>query len=154
MSIKGYTNISDNGLVFYVDAYNNKSYVSGDTTTNDLVNDIQGSLINGVGFNGKSFTFDGVDDYIDTDSLIPLIQNDTQGSIELWIKYPSIVNNMTMISFGKNTAITSLSIRILSDSRIICAYETNGTTQWNIITDFIDNIDKSTHLVITQDGTS
>jgi len=73
----GHIPIVNDGLVFYVDAYNNKSYISGDTTTNDLVNDIQCSLINGVGFNDKSWTFDGVDDFIDGGDMFNFNRFDT-----------------------------------------------------------------------------
>jgi len=59
--------IVNDGLAFSIDAYNRKSYVSGDTLTYDLsYNDVSyGTLINGVGFNNNTWTFDGVNDYID-----------------------------------------------------------------------------------------
>jgi hypothetical protein len=61
------SNIVTDGLVFYVDAANPSSYISGDTTTNDLILDNNGTLTNGVGFsteNNGSWTFDGTDDYV------------------------------------------------------------------------------------------
>jgi hypothetical protein len=55
------------GLVFYLDAANTKSYVSGSTTWNDLSRSgNSATLINGPTFNssnGGSIRFDGINDY-------------------------------------------------------------------------------------------
>ena len=59
--------IVKDGLVFYMDAANPKSYVSGDTLCYDLLGDNVGSLQNGTGFNPVNngvLTFDGTDDNI------------------------------------------------------------------------------------------
>ena len=61
------------GLEFYVDAANPMSYVSGNTTTDSLVGDKIGTLINGTGFstiNQGAWDFDGIDDRF---TLRPLI---------------------------------------------------------------------------------
>jgi len=55
------------GLVFYLDAANTRSYSGSGLTVNGLVGGIGGSLVNGVGFtssNNGSFIFDGSDDGI------------------------------------------------------------------------------------------
>ena len=71
--------IVTDGLVFYVDAANPKSFVNGNTTWNDLSRSSNnGTLINGPTFdsgNGGSIVFDGVNDYYlgDFNSII----NDT-----------------------------------------------------------------------------
>jgi len=60
--------IVTNGLSFYVDASNTKSFVSGSTVWNDLtINSNNGTLTNGPTFsrnNGGSIVFDGVDDRV------------------------------------------------------------------------------------------
>lgn len=59
--------IITDGLVFYVDAANPKSYVSGSTTTDSLVGNITGSLINDTSFSTDAqgtWVFDGTDDAI------------------------------------------------------------------------------------------
>ena len=58
--------IVTDGLVFYVDAANSKSYVSGSNSVDNLRDTLTntGTLINGVSFdsaNGGSFDFDGQD---------------------------------------------------------------------------------------------
>ena len=64
-------NIVEDGLVFYVDPMNLRSYVSGSETTFSLFPSssikLTGSLINDVSGsmgNKSSFNFDGVGDYI------------------------------------------------------------------------------------------
>jgi hypothetical protein len=59
--------IITDGLIFYLDVANSKSYISGSTTTNDLISNIDGTLENGVSYSSDnlgSFVFDGVDDYL------------------------------------------------------------------------------------------
>jgi hypothetical protein len=60
--------IVKNGLVLCLDAANPRSYSGSGTVWNDLSgNGNNGTLVNGVGFsasNNGSFTFDGVNDYV------------------------------------------------------------------------------------------
>jgi hypothetical protein len=76
------------GLVFCLDAANNKSYVSGSTKWNDLSRGgSNGTLINSPTYNssnGGSIVFDGVDDYVESTNLTNLGYNTWSG----WI-YPT-----------------------------------------------------------------
>jgi hypothetical protein len=67
MSVSGPGRVIDNGLVLYLDASNNKSFVSGSTTWFDVSrNGNNGTLTNGPAFNsanGGSIVFDGSNDY-------------------------------------------------------------------------------------------
>lgn len=93
--------IVKDGLVFYVDAANPKSYVSGDTTTNDLISNITGTLENGTGFSGEnngSWSFDGTNDYIDCGNIIE-IKNNSEVTISFWAK---IEDTSFRILFGQN----------------------------------------------------
>jgi hypothetical protein len=59
--------IVSDGLVFFLDPANKRSYSGSGTSTNSLVSGIGGTLVNGVGFtssNNGCFIFDG-NDYID-----------------------------------------------------------------------------------------
>jgi hypothetical protein len=96
MAVKGYQNIVNDGLIFSVDAYNTKSYVSGDTNTYNLVsNSVSGgTLLNGVGFNNKWWEFDGISDYIDigkNNLLRPdeAYLNSTGFAVEAWFNLSS-----------------------------------------------------------------
>jgi hypothetical protein len=93
MSTSGYTNIVTDGLVFYIDAFNNKSYIGSSSVVSDLtINNNNGTLNNGVGFGDESWTFDGVNDYINIGK--PSILNITTTlTIEVWFKvnnYPNV----------------------------------------------------------------
>jgi len=63
-----HTGITKDGLIFWVDAVDDKSYVGTGTTCTDLYdNSLSGSLINGTTFNTEGyFDFDGSNDYIHT----------------------------------------------------------------------------------------
>ena len=59
--------IVTDGLVFFLDAANTRSYSGSGTSSNSLVGGIGATLVNGVGFtssNNGTFTFDGTNDYI------------------------------------------------------------------------------------------
>lgn len=81
--------IITDGLILALDAANSKSYVSGSTTWNNLVNStISGSLVNGPTFNtgsGGNIVFDGVDDYVDTPYITPISTSDF--TFATWLKF-------------------------------------------------------------------
>jgi len=64
--------IVSDGLIFYLDAANKRSYSGSGLTANGLVGGIGGTLVNGVGFgatNNGYFNFDGTNDYINVPSI-------------------------------------------------------------------------------------
>ena len=79
--------IVTDGLEFYIDAANPKSFVDGNTTWNDLSRSgNNGTLTNGPTFdsaNGGSISFDGVNDYVDFTDNFTLTNNITVSS---WVK--------------------------------------------------------------------
>jgi hypothetical protein len=82
--------IVSDGLVFYIDAANPRSYSGTGLTANGLVGGIGGTLINGVGFtssNNGSFIFDGTNDYINFGNSSTLQQS--TGSLSAWTKASS-----------------------------------------------------------------
>ena len=82
--------ITDSSLVLYLDAANNKSYISGSTTWNDVSKvGNNGTLTNGPTFssaNNGSTVFDGVDDYA---NLGNIINSPTELSVNFWVKNPN-----------------------------------------------------------------
>jgi len=73
------------GLVYYIDAANPRSYSGSGVTANGLVGGIGGTLVNGVGFGTTGtnyFIFDGVDDNIP----FTIINYGTTLTIETWAK--------------------------------------------------------------------
>ena len=102
--------ISD-GLIFYLDAANSRSYSGSGNTANGLVGGIGGTLVNGVGFtssNNGLFSFDGSNDYL----LIPYPPQLNTGSaitISFWAKWIS-------------TGTTTSTIQTLIDNNYQTAY--------------------------------
>jgi hypothetical protein len=79
--------IVTDGLVFYLDAANKRCYSGSGLTANELVGNIKGSLVNGVGFtstNNGSFVFDATDDYMlyGTNSIWAVGNTAT---LEMWV---------------------------------------------------------------------
>ena len=82
--------IVTDGLVFYVDAANSKSYVSGSNSVDNLRDTLTNTatLINGVSFdsaNGGSFDFDGQDDYMTTN--INANDYQTAFTVLFWVNF-------------------------------------------------------------------
>jgi hypothetical protein len=118
MAVKGYQNIVSDGIVFYVDAANRKSYLGSGVDWDDLSgNEYNGTLINGPTFdsgNSGSLVFDGLDEYISCGNENNL--QITEGSVCCWIKtsapgsgFRSIITkqwNYGLFTSNNNTLIT------------------------------------------------
>ncbi len=151
--------IVTNGLVFYVDAANPISYVSGGTNCNDLsVTNLNGVLENGVGYDADnlgSFVFDGVDDNINctNNSLFDFGITDAF-SIETWVKFDDLTGFRFIVSkwvrptisdvrgYTMTTNVDRLTLRIFSSNTSIIIVES----------DPILNTGLWYHLVVTYDG--
>ena len=89
--VTGTPRMVTDGLVFYVDAANTKSYSGSGTTWTDLSRtQTSASLFNGPTFdnsNGGSISFDGTNDY----GSIPSISNQltNECTAQVWVKIPS-----------------------------------------------------------------
>jgi hypothetical protein len=82
--------IVTDGLVFYVDAGNSKSYPGSGTTWSDLVGSNNGTLVNGPTYNsanGGSIVFDGVNDGARSTNTTE--HQVTVGTIQAWVKSSS-----------------------------------------------------------------
>jgi hypothetical protein len=117
-TLSGGPNIVVDGLVLYLDAANQYSYVSGSTAWNDLSrSNNNGTLINGPTFNsanGGSIVFDGIDDYVSFVSN-PSLTN--QITVEVWIQLSSTLPNGTAWILGRES-----SYRILYNSGVFFGF--------------------------------
>ncbi len=115
--------IVSDGIIFYIDAANQRSYSGSGITVNSLVG-IGGTLVGGVGYtstNNGSFSFDGVDDYVN----IPYPSGLNSGSpitVSLWAKW---------ITTGTTTA----TIQTLLDNNYQTAYQSGPGTIGFVIQD-------------------
>lgn len=112
----GGPNIITNGLVFYLDAANSISYISGSTTWNDISRtQTSGSLINGPSFNssnGGAIVFDGTNDYTRFANSTNL---DSQAiTMENWV-YPTSTLSQQGFIFEKGFVNTQYSNWFYSD---------------------------------------
>ena len=86
MGTKYNPNIVRDGLVYYIDAANTRSYSGSGNTAYELkLSGIGGTLVNGIGFssaNNGSFIFDGTNDYIQVP--VNYIPTGNQVTICLW----------------------------------------------------------------------
>jgi len=112
--------IVKDGLVFYLDAANPKSYVSGDTIANDLISNINGTLENGTGFleeNNGSWSFDGSDDIILVNYSSELISNLDNMSIEIWMNVGAIGSKLIQIITNRDNSDSKTTMSINLDNR-------------------------------------
>ena len=111
--------VNDSSLLFYLDAVNTKSYVSGSTTWTDISKGGNtGTLVNGPSFssaNGGSIIFDGTDDYCNVP--ISAVPTGSQATVSFWTKF-----NVTQAS------------------SIFSAYNSAGQRQINIHLTWSDSI--------------
>lgn len=156
MSVGGFGNsgngIVTDGLIFSVDAYNQKSYVSGDTTTNDLTsNGNNGTLVNGVGFDDKTWTFDGVNDHINFGDVDVL--NSSPITVEFWMNPTSYGG----IGFGR--IISKVSVQFPSNgfdvflnggSNKSMGVKINGVN--NLADNNLIFLDELVHIVVTHES--
>lgn len=94
--------IVTNGLQLWLDAGNSSSYPGSGTTWYDLsVNQVNSTLVNGVGYsssNGGTLTFDGSNDYVDTNQSLA----STSFTISAWYKCTNSSNYRMIISKETN----------------------------------------------------
>ena len=93
MSYKYGPSIVTDGLVFYVDAANDKSYPGSGTTWTDLIGGNNGTLTNGPTFgsgNGGSIVFDGVNDTVEGTGLSNGGGASTAQSYNFWFKVDTL----------------------------------------------------------------
>jgi hypothetical protein len=81
--------VIDSSLVLYLDAANNKSYVSGSTTWNDLsTNANKGILANGPVYNSSNsgcILFDGTDDFVNLGTIPQIAPSTGDFTFDFWI---------------------------------------------------------------------
>ena len=98
MATKGGLNIVTDGLEFYLDASNSKSYISGSTLFNDLVGTKILELKNGTLFNVDNFgslEFDGLNDYCIDSEIYNM--NKAEMTFDFWFKRYASNNTYNMI---------------------------------------------------------
>jgi|688.fasta_scaffold288928_2 hypothetical protein len=137
MGTKYNPNIVRDGLVYYIDAANTRSYSGAGLTVNGLVGGIGGTLVNGVGFgttNAGYFIFDGTNDFLNIPSST-LQFGTSDFTIQFWFKVPTILNDgKTIFSDGwglTNGGFLFYTYKVGSDERFLY-YSTSTNGVWDI----------------------
>ena len=79
---------------------------NGNTLWHNLVSNKHSGIINGAYWNGSTFDFDGSDDVITGESCLTLFTDDTDHTIEMWVKFDDVTTRRTIISGYDNNSST------------------------------------------------
>jgi prepilin-type N-terminal cleavage/methylation domain-containing protein len=114
--------IVTDGLVLYLDAGNKVSYPGTGTTWFDLSgNNNNGTLVNGVGFssnNGGGLVFDGVNDYLNLNSVSLLPVGTSDRTIVAFVKTPTVISGKQhVLHYGTSISNQAFGL-VLSDGRL------------------------------------
>ena len=117
--------IVSDGLVFYLDAANTRSYSGSGVTTNGLVAGIGATLINGVGFtsaNNGVFVLEGTNDYVSVpNGFTSYFKSNDYWSVDLWVKLLNqTVGEPVLVSAGPNIGYFDLFLEV-GDNQIYFA---------------------------------
>ena len=143
------------GLVLCLDAGNSKSYPGSGTTWTDLSGrGNNGTLVNGVGYdggNGGSLVFDGVDDNVDV-SNAPSLNFTSQLTLSSWFRFSSLPG----AELGLFRKTNQWQLGFLTSNTIRCLVFTNGTTGWTDVNDVSYTFDTNTwyNMVMTYNGSN
>jgi hypothetical protein len=78
---------------------------NGNKLWHNLVAGKHSGIINGAYWNGSTFDFDGSDDVITGESCLTLFTDDTDHTIEMWVKFDDVTTRRTIISgYDSNTS--------------------------------------------------
>jgi len=97
-------NIVEDGLVFYQDAANLRSYPRSGTTVTDLIDNTEGTLNSATfqNINAGVIDFDGTDDYINYSDSNKFSfgdgSNDSPFSLNVWVNWDALDNYTCLIS--------------------------------------------------------
>ena len=104
------------GLVLYLDAANQYSYVSGSTSWNDISRGgNNGTLVNGPTYNsanGGSIVFDGVDDYVNCGNSTSINDCTNACTINVWFKQTTSSSYKFLTGKGTSDSDENLSLAV------------------------------------------
>jgi len=148
--------IVTDGLVFCVDAANQRSYPKSGTTWSDLVGSNDGTMQNMEdnysSDNGGVLSFDGLDDYVQTQNITISTANFT---LSCWIKFDSFSSLSTPLASSHYYATGyngNFILRINSGNSITFATYNGKSNEQYITTNYSMSIDKWYNIVVDGDG--
>jgi hypothetical protein len=150
-------NTVTDGLVFYLDAANTKSYISGSSTWIDISGfQNNGILTNGPTFNtgsGGSIVFDGSNDYVDNILQSISIQDNTPFSIDIIFR-TTTAGAAQLIGNWNTLATPGWRVDIISGQIRLILISANGSAGRGVRTDLTYNNNSIYHFCVTYSGNS
>ena len=115
-----------------------------------------GATPNVTGKINTAYSFDGVNDYINIDDVLPVVTSDTAGTWSAWVKPTDAtpVSNERIISFGDTDGNETLLLQMSTSGELRAFSIIAGLQQWSIITDSAVFSDATWgHIAVTHNGT-
>ena len=136
--------------------------IDGDivNTCNDSIGSNNGTYVNVEQadiLDYNSIYLDGVDEYLNINSIQTALASTTQGTISLWVKPVDAtpIAMGSMFSFGSSNSSSFLLARSNTDGKFSCDIINAGSFEWNLTTDLAVFSDNTwTHIALVQDGVS
>ena len=155
MASKSGPDIIEDGLVLCLDAASKRSYPGTGTVWTDLTGSNNGTLTNGPTFdagNGGSLSFDGLDDYVQTQNITISTAN---FMLSCWIKFDSFSSLSTPLASSHYYATGyngNFILRINSGNSITFATYNGRSNEQYITTNYSMYINRWYNIVVDGDG--
>jgi hypothetical protein len=130
--------IVTDGLIFYLDAANPRSYPGTGTSWNDLSRSgVNGTLVNGPIFNstnGGSIVFDGVNEStnLGNNKIGPLLNGSSGITLSSWVNPSSLSGERSIIFLGINSTSTLATIQFFNNTLRVGGRSTLSDTFQNV----------------------
>ena len=147
--------IVTDGLVFYVDAGNSKSYPGSGTTWSDLVGGVNGTLTNGPTHNsgnGGYFEFDGTNQYYEIGQS--MISGLAAFSLEVWVKLDQTNSPMNVMYHEWHIGDNAVLFRVQSNTMQFYVRKSDDSGNIGGSFDSFSDTTNWNHIVGTWDGTT
>jgi hypothetical protein len=138
----------------------NEGSIYGATTNTGYTNSPSGvadPLNYGEIYGGNAVSFDGINDFIDIDSVISSISSNTVGTLSAWVNFADLTTDWdTLFGFtdGGASGTNRFVLRVNNtNNELNVHYASGGTTQWRFETDNTYNTGQWYFLQLVQDGT-
>jgi hypothetical protein len=118
----------------------------------NLVNNANFTPQNGVELIGDYWNFDKTDDYIDCDSVVDVLKNNTTGTIETWINMNALggAESHTIFSLTRSDGIGALFINVFKNTGKFQILGYDSSIKLTVSADTVAVVGEWTHFVWTQ----
>ena len=153
-------NIVNDGLIFYLDAANKRSYPGSGTTATSLIGPDRPTLQNSIGFsteNKGTFTLDGVNDHLQIPDSNTFSfgdgSNDSPFSISVWVNMTDATRFRILQKFGSSKKEWSFHAGASDTLAFVLYDESANAYEYIVTTGTLTSLEGQwANLVVTYDG--